>query len=98
MYFTIVDSEDESEDGVAKEEEVVAQAAMAGIPPSVQAAFNFVAMSNQFQGLRGFPSLDGVVVREQELHPANEAAYRLACNVLGTWFACEGRRIRWSLT
>ena len=64
------------------------------IPPQIQLAFGFVQMCNQHMGLRYFgeccmddddDSRPGAV-REQELHPAQEGALRLACKALGDYF------------
>jgi hypothetical protein len=58
------------------------------VPARVQAALKFVDTCNDYSGLRGFPTGYGAIdFREQELHPAQEDAFILACNLIGAYFS-----------
>jgi len=62
------------------------------IPPPVLTAAQFIEDCNAVMGLRGFPiqrpygECGGVEILEQELHPAQEVAFRRACAVLAGYF------------
>jgi hypothetical protein len=53
----------------------------------VGAAFRFVALCNKSMGMRFIPTGNGFEVKEAELHPAQEGAFRLACGLLGDYFS-----------
>lgn len=58
----------------------------------VSIALNYVSLCNAVMGVRGFSSGIGEpVVRDQELHPSQEGAFRIACQLLGQYFS-EGLR------
>lgn len=62
------------------------------LPPRVQAALRFVRQCNASMGFRCWElSQGGHHVESQELHPAQEGAFRLACECLGDYFAGKRR-------
>jgi hypothetical protein len=66
------------------------QPQLAGVEPQliarISTAFQFVKQCNDHMGLRGFPDAYGVEIKELDLHPAQEAAMRRACALLGQFF------------
>lgn len=51
-------------------------------------AYRFIQLCNNNMGTRGFPNgIGGIETREEQLHPVQEGAFRLACSFLGRYFS-----------
>src|SRR5688572_25687026 len=61
------------------------------VPNNVAMAFGFIKMCNKVMGptFNGHDVAGHVQVMERELHPTQEAAFRLACMAVGRYFSEE---------
>jgi hypothetical protein len=71
-----------------------------GAPPiAVVLALNFIRASNESMGARILDRSNRItgevreVIREVDMHPKQEAAFKQACNLLGVYFDAETERI-----
>lgn len=55
-------------------------------PPSVMCAFSFIGLCNQQMNLFVASTTEETKIVQRELHPKQEAAFGLACNLLGSYF------------
>jgi hypothetical protein len=59
-----------------------------GVPVRVAVAMNFVALCNDNMGIRSWENeYGGTRVKYLDLHHKQDAAFGMACNLLGDYFA-----------
>lgn len=73
--------------GFVKVEPSVLALSPHGPPPSVICAFSFIGLCNQSMNIFTVPTTEETKIVQRELHPKQEAAFGLACNLLGSYFA-----------